>query len=64
MTDAKQIAVLAGDGIGPEVMVQALAVLDVIQAKFNLSFVYHHGDIGGAAFPLIQTLQPIESHVE
>lgn len=46
----KHIAVLAGDGIGPEVMTQALAVLDAVQAEFDVSFVCHHGDIGGVAY--------------
>ncbi|MDF3124946.1 3-isopropylmalate dehydrogenase [Rheinheimera sp. 1928-s] len=44
-----KIAVLAGDGIGPEVMVQALKVLDVVSAKFNFSFQSTEALIGGAA---------------
>jgi len=31
----KRIAILAGDGIGPEVMQEAVKVLDVIQQKYN-----------------------------
>lgn len=46
----KKIAVLAGDGIGQEVMPQALKVLDAIAKKFKHSFIIKHGDIGGAAF--------------
>ena len=42
-----KIAVLAGDGIGPEVMDQALKVLDVVSEKFNFSistdFLYKKG---------------------
>ncbi|MCX8511637.1 MAG: isocitrate/isopropylmalate family dehydrogenase, partial [Chthoniobacteraceae bacterium] len=30
-----KIAVLAGDGIGPEVMEQALRVLDAVEARFG-----------------------------
>jgi len=41
----KQIAVLAGDGIGPEIMVEAIKVLD----KLKLGFRYVHADVGGAA---------------
>ena len=32
------IAVLAGDGIGPEVMVEAKKVLAAVSKKFNISF--------------------------
>ncbi len=42
----KKIAILAGDGIGPEVMTQTLRVLDGL----NLSFKTEHGLIGGAAY--------------
>ena len=45
---AQNIAVLAGDGIGPEVMVEALKVLGVVEKKYNLSFTYTKADIGGA----------------
>jgi 3-isopropylmalate dehydrogenase len=41
----KQIAVLAGDGIGPEIMIEAIKVLD----KLGLGFKYVHADVGGAA---------------
>lgn len=45
----KKIAVLAGDGIGPEVMAQAIRVLDAVQDKFDLTLEYTHGDVGGIA---------------
>ncbi len=32
-----KIAVLAGDGIGPEVMNEALKVLEAVQKKFNFA---------------------------
>jgi len=44
----KKIAVLAGDGIGPEVMVEALKVLKKIEKKFNHSFTLTQANIGGA----------------
>jgi 3-isopropylmalate dehydrogenase len=44
-----KIAVLAGDGIGPEVMVQALKVLDLVAQKFNFSIERTEALIGGAA---------------
>ncbi len=45
----KKIAVLAGDGIGPEVMQEAIKVLDAVQARFGVSFQYSHADVGGCA---------------
>lgn len=46
----KTIAILEGDGIGPEVMQEALKVLDCIAKKFGHTFNYHHALIGGAAW--------------
>ncbi|MFZ9035988.1 MAG: 3-isopropylmalate dehydrogenase [Francisellaceae bacterium] len=46
----KHIAVLAGDGIGEEVMNAALKVLDAIAERYQHKFHYHHALIGGAAF--------------
>lgn len=45
----KQIAILAGDGIGPEVMQEAVKVLDVIQQKYQIELQYKSADIGGIA---------------
>ncbi len=45
----KKIAVLPGDGIGPEVMDQAIKVLDAIQGKYGFSLQYTHADVGGIA---------------
>ena len=45
----KKIAVLAGDGIGPEVMREAIKVLDAIQKKFSVEFKYEYADVGGCA---------------
>jgi 3-isopropylmalate dehydrogenase len=44
-----KIAVLAGDGIGPEVMVQAVKVLDAAGKKFGFGLEYSYADIGGIA---------------
>jgi 3-isopropylmalate dehydrogenase len=49
---AYQIAVCSGDGIGPEVMAQALRVLDAVGAKFGHSFSFVEAPVGGAAFEL------------
>lgn len=37
MAGTYKIAVLPGDGIGPEVMQQAHKVLDAVEAKFDLT---------------------------
>ena len=46
---AFKIAVLPGDGIGPEVMTEALKVLDRISSRFNVEFEYKEALIGGIA---------------
>lgn len=48
-----KLAVLSGDGIGPEVMAEALKVLDVIAGKFNFSLSLTHGVVGGAAIDAV-----------
>lgn len=45
-----KIAVLPGDGIGEEVIEQALKVLDYVANKSNVKFHYQHALIGGAAW--------------
>jgi 3-isopropylmalate dehydrogenase len=45
----KKIAVLPGDGIGPEVMAEAIKVLDAAKKKFNFEMEYSFADVGGAA---------------
>ncbi|WP_297887222.1 3-isopropylmalate dehydrogenase [Sulfurihydrogenibium sp.] len=44
-----KIAVLPGDGIGPEIIESALKVLDVISKKYGITFEYKQGLVGGAA---------------
>ncbi len=43
-----KIAVLPGDGIGPEVMAEALRVLDAIENRFGVSFERITANVGGA----------------
>ena len=45
----KKIAVLPGDGIGPEVMAEAIKVLDAAQQRFGFSLQYTYADVGGIA---------------
>lgn len=56
-----QIAVLSGDGIGPEVMIQALSVLDVACAKFGFSVQREKCLVGGAAIDALGTPLPEET---
>ena len=49
MSEKLRIAVLPGDGIGPEVMEQALKVLSATAEKFNLSFDFKQCFVGGKA---------------
>jgi 3-isopropylmalate dehydrogenase len=44
-----RIAVLAGDGIGPEVMEQAERVLAAVAQKFDFTTTLTHADVGGLA---------------
>lgn len=46
---AYRIAVLSGDGIGPEVMEQAERVLDTVAKKFNFTTALTRADVGGIA---------------
>jgi 3-isopropylmalate dehydrogenase len=46
---SKQILILPGDGIGPEIMAEAVKVLELASDKFALGFELSHDVIGGAA---------------
>jgi 3-isopropylmalate dehydrogenase len=54
----KKVAVLPGDGIGPEVMREALRVLDVVQERFALRLAYEFADVGGVAIDRHGTALP------
>ncbi len=45
----KKIAILPGDGIGPEVMKEAIKILDGVQEKFSFKMEYQYADVGGCA---------------
>ena len=49
MSKSHHIAVLPGDGIGPEVMAQAYKVLDAVRQRFGLNITTSEYDVGGAA---------------
>lgn len=46
---SKQILVLPGDGIGPEIMAEAVKVLNLANDKYALGFELSFDDLGGAA---------------
>jgi len=46
----KKIAILPGDGIGPEIVNEAVKVLETLQQDFGLSIEMEHGLVGGCAY--------------
>lgn len=45
----KKIAVIRGDGIGPEIVAEAIKVLEAVAAKYGHTFTYDEVDMGGVA---------------
>ncbi len=43
------LAVLPGDGVGPEVVSEAVRVLEAVGRRSGHDFVLHYGDVGGAS---------------
>ncbi len=58
----KHIAVLPGDGVGPEVVAEAVKVLKKIEQTFNHKFTFEEGLIGGIA--IAQTGDPFPKATE
>lgn len=56
-----QVAVLPGDGIGPEVMAATLKVLDHLQRSMSLNIELTHGLVGGAAIDKVGAPLPDET---
>ena len=57
----KTIAVIRGDGIGPEIVAEALGVLDAVAQKFGHTFTYVDAPMGGNAIDLSGVPLPEES---
>ncbi len=57
-----KIAVLAGDGIGPEIMKQGVAVLDAIAHKFGHEFTYEEALVGACAIDAVGDPYPEATH--
>ncbi len=56
------IAVLAGDGIGPEIIEQALKVTKAVCEKFGHELIYKHGITGACAIEKVGDPYPAETH--
>lgn len=57
----KRIAILAGDGIGPEIMEEAKNILEVVGKKYQHDFVLNDALVGGAAFEKYEAHLPKET---
>lgn len=58
----KNIAVLPGDGVGPEVTKEAVKVLKKIAKKFNHQFIFTEGLIGATAIDKTEKPYPKATH--
>jgi 3-isopropylmalate dehydrogenase len=56
-----KIAVLSGDGIGPEVMAEARRVLSAIEARFSLKLEFTEARVGGIAIDVDGKALPAET---
>ena len=45
-----KVLILSGDGIGQEIITQALKVIECLNADFNLDMTLEHGLVGGSAY--------------
>ncbi|WP_343128027.1 3-isopropylmalate dehydrogenase [Buchnera aphidicola (Takecallis taiwana)] len=52
------VAILPGDGIGPEVMQEAYKILKILKKKCFINFIFHEYDIGGIAIDKYGTALP------
>ena len=57
----KNIAVLSGDGIGPEIMREGIKTLDVIAKRFGHTFSYKEALVGGCAYDALGHPLPDET---
>ncbi|TRX71004.1 3-isopropylmalate dehydrogenase [Carboxylicivirga sp. M1479] len=56
------IAVLPGDGIGPEIVTQAQKVIDAVAQKFNHEVAYTNALVGATAIDQVGNPYPDETH--
>lgn len=56
-----EILVMPGEGIGPEIVEQGVAVLQQVQRRFNLSLTLTHFDVGQAAYERTGHYLPLQA---
>lgn len=61
MSKSIKVAVMPGDGIGPEIVAQAIKVLDAVGKKYDTNFEYKEVLIGGAAIDATGVALPKET---
>jgi len=57
-----KIAILPGDGIGPEIMKQGVAVLNAVAEKFGHEFTYDEALVGACAMEVVGDPYPETTH--
>ena len=57
-----KLAILPGDGIGPEIMTQGVAVLNAIAQKYNHQFDYEEALVGATAIEAVGDPYPDATH--
>ena len=55
------LAILPGDGIGPEVMEEAITLFPIIEQKYSVTFTYKKALVGGIAIDTQDTALPQET---
>ena len=58
----KKIALLPGDGIGPEIVREAVKVMDAVAAKYGHKFTYEQGLVGASAIDATGDPYPEATH--
>jgi 3-isopropylmalate dehydrogenase len=56
-----KIAILAGDGIGPEIMAEAVKLINCLQTDFGFSVELEHAAVGGAGYDQYKLPLPNET---
>ncbi len=57
-----KIAILSGDGIGPEIMTQGVAVMNAVAQKFSHEFTYEEALVGATAIDAVGDPYPDATH--
>ena len=56
-----KICVIKGDGIGPEIIDEAIKILDVVSTEFGMKFEYDYKLMGGSAYDVFGVPLPDET---